>query len=433
MPADGFVSERRALLKFIGALPWLGFFAAQDVWAKAQKAVKRSLTDNIYTRIGVRPVINARGTWTYISGSLELPEVKAAKQQAAEHFVDMLELQRAVGKRLAELSGFESGMVTAGAAAGMAAATAGCIAGTDPDNVWQLPDTTGLKGEVIMLGGRSAFDSAIRAAGGKLVLARTPDELQAAINEKTAMVYSGASGERLEQALAVTKKAGVPMLVDWAAGIPPFENLALAAKLGPDLFTVSGGKGLCGPQCAGLLLGRKDLIEAALANSCPWEGAVCRPMKVGKEEIMGMLAAVEAWKHKDLASLNREWNGRVQRIAKIVETVPGVKTDIQIPAGGNSYPTLTVTWDEAAFKLSVADCAQKLLEGDPRIVVMSSSNPSLVVPHRTAAADPKAPQAAPRRERPNRLQIISMTLQPGEELIVGRRLREVLNEARRNA
>jgi seryl-tRNA(Sec) selenium transferase len=223
------------------------------------------------------------------------------------------------------------------------------------------------------------------------------------------------------------------MLVDWADGIPPFENLSLAAKMGADLFTVSGGKGLCGPQCAGLLLGRKDLIEAGLANSSPWEGAVCRPMKVGKEEIMGMLAAVEAWKRKDLAALDREWNRQVQRIAQIVETVPGVKTDIQIPTGGNRYPTLTVTWDEAAFKLPVADCVRKLRDGEPRIEVMSSNNPSLVRHRNSAANDPKAPPPAPRRERPNRLQIISMTLQPGEDLIVGKRLREVLNEARKNA
>jgi L-seryl-tRNA(Ser) seleniumtransferase len=429
MPAGGFVPDRRVLLKWMAALPWLGYFAAQDVWAKAQKAAKLSFTDNIYTRIGVRPIVNARGTWTFLSGSLELPEVRAAMQEAAGHFVDMFELQRGAGKRLAELSGFESGMVTAGAAAAMATATAACIAGTDPDRIWQLPDTTELKGEVMMLGGRSAFDSAIRAAGGKLVLVRTPEDLKAAINEKTAMVYSTDTGERLERALAVTKQAGVPMLVDWAANIPPFENLSLAAKLGIDLFTVSGGKGLCGPQCAGLLLGRKDLIEAALANSSPWEGAVCRPMKVGKEEIMGMLAAVEAWKHKDLPSLNREWNGRVERIARIVETVPGVKTKIEIPTDGNSYPTLTVTWDEAAFKLPVADCVAKLREGEPRIEVMSSSNPSLVLHREARAADPKTP----RGELPNLLQIVSMTLQPGEDLIVGKRLREVLNEARKNA
>jgi seryl-tRNA(Sec) selenium transferase len=438
MAAGSLMTDRRALLKWVGALPWLGYFAGQDIWAKAQKAAKRASGPNVYTRIGVRPIINARGTWTYISGSLELPEVKAAKQEAAEHFVDMWELQRAVGKRLADISGFEDAMITSGAAAAIATATAGCIAGTDPDKIWQLPDTTGLKSEII-LAGRNAFDSGIRSSGGKLVIARTPEETQAAITDKTAMVYSMAKGERLEKLLAVTKKAGVPVLVDWADGIPPFENIALARKMGADMLTVSGGKALCGPQCAGLLFGRKDLIEAALANSSPWEGAVCRPMKVGKEEIMGMLAAVEAWKDRDLGALNKEWGKRVERIAQIVETVPGVKTNIEIPTDGNSFPTLTVTWDEAAFKLPVVEAVKQLRDGEPRIEVMSSNNPSMVRhgnANARAATDPKAPQAAapPRRAgRPSRLQIVSMTLQPGEELIVGKRLREVLNAARKNA
>ena len=158
-------------------------------------------------------------------------------------------------------------------------------------------------------------------------------------------------------------------------------------------------------------------------------------MKVGKEEIMGMLAAVEAWSRKDLAALDREWNRRVQRIAQIVHSLPGVTTDIQIPTDtdGNRCPTLTVTWDEAAFKLPVTDCVRRLREGEPRIEVLSYSNPSRV-PHRdSGAADPKAPVASPGGGRPNWLQIVSMTLQPGEEMIVGRRLREVLNEARKSA
>ena len=175
------------------------------------------------------------------------------------------------------------------------------MAGTDPAKIWQLPDHTGMKYEVIMFGGRISFDSAIRAAGGQLVMAYSEDELKAAINEKTVMVYTTARGERLEKGIAITKQAKVPMLVDWAAGIPPIENLGLPWKMGADLCTFSGGKGLCGPQCTGLLLGRKDLIEAALANSCPWEGAVCRAHKVGKEEIMGCLAAVETWKKRDLS------------------------------------------------------------------------------------------------------------------------------------
>ena len=144
----------------------------------------------MYTRLGVRPFINARGTWTYLSGSLELPEVRQAVEDASQHFVDMFELQHAVGRRLAELSGAESGMVTSGSAGAMAAATAACIAGSDPANIWQLPDTEGLKHEVVMLGGRSAFDSAIRLAGGKLVLAHGVDDLQSALNPQTAMVYT---------------------------------------------------------------------------------------------------------------------------------------------------------------------------------------------------------------------------------------------------
>lgn len=413
-------------MKFVGAMPLLGYLGGQDVWHKAMAAVSKNSRDNIYARIGVRPFINARGTWTYLSGSLELPEVRAAKQQAAQHFVDIVELQRAVGKRLAELSGAESGMVTSGAAGAMAAATAGCIAGTDPAKIWQLPDTTSLKHEVIMLGGRSAFDSAIRLVGGKLVLVRGPEEFERAINEKTAMIYATATGERLEKALAIAKRAGVPLLLDQAAGIPPIENLSLYAKMGCDLYTFSGGKGLCGPQCSGLLLGRKDLIEAALANSCPWEGAVCRAMKVGKEEIMGCLAAVEAWKKRSLDALDREWSAKVKRIARLVDTVPGVTTDIQVPKGGNRYPTLTVSWDEQAWGFTVADCDKKLREGEPRIEVLTSNNPSLVPAVREG--DPKSSNKG---GQPNQLRIISMTLQPGEDLIVGKRLREILLAARK--
>jgi L-seryl-tRNA(Ser) seleniumtransferase len=306
----------------------------------------------------------------------------------------------------------------------MAAATAACIAGANPARIWQLPDTTGMQDEVVMLGGRSLFDSAIRGAGGKLVLANTDDELQRAITGKTAMVYTMAEGERLEKALAITKKAKVPILVDWADRLPPMENLSLPAKMGVDLYTFSGGKGICGPQCTGLLLGRKDLIEAAMANSSPWEGAICRPMKVGKEEIMGLLAAVEAWTKMDQGALGREWSKQVSRIAQVVETVPGVTTEFQTAYAGAS---LVVTWNEAAFKLTVAECAKKLLDGEPRIEVATRHNPSAVPGAREG--DPKTPDEA----TPDRIQIVATTLQPGEEFLVARRLREVLSEARRTA
>jgi seryl-tRNA(Sec) selenium transferase len=305
----------------------------------------------------------------------------------------------------------------------MAAATAACIAGSDPAKIWQLPDTTGLKHEVVMLGGRIAFDNALRLAGGKLVLAERLDELPSAINEQTAMVYTTWRDDRLAQALEITHRVKIPVLLDDAAGIPPLDNLSRYAKMGVDLYCFSGGKGLRGPQCAGVLLGRKDLIDAALANSNPWEGSVCRPMKAGKEEIIGMLTAIETWQKIDIGALNREWNAKVQRIAKVLDTVPGVTTKIYVPEEGNSYPTLRVMWDEQAFALTVAECDQQLRSGTPRIEVLTNNNPSMVA----AVREGEDPKHEPRK---NQLEIVSMTLQAGEDLVVARRLREILNGAR---
>lgn len=419
--------HRRAFVKWAAAAPVMAAIASRALVERVAAATGAESSIDVYRRIGVRPFINARGTWTYLSGSLELPEVRRAMEAAAHHFVDMFELQHAVGKRLAELSGAESGMVTSGAAGAMAASTAACIAGADPEKIWHLPDTAGLKHEVVMLGGRSAFDNAIRLVGAKLVLVRAIEELRTAITENTAMVYTTWRDERLERALAITRPARVPLLLDDAAGIPPIENLSRYAKAGVDLYCFSGGKGLRGPQCAGLLLGRKDLIEAALANCSPWEGSVCRAMKVGKEEIIGMLAAIEAWQHIDLPALNKAWRNRVEKIAKLVETVPGVTTKITIPEDGNSYPTLTVNWDEKQFGFTVAQCDQELRAGEPRIEVLTASNPSLV-----PAVHEGDPKSKPRDE-PNLLQIVSMTLQDGEELIVGQRLRQILSAARKKS
>ncbi len=362
-----------------------------------------------------------------MSGSLALPEVRQAMDYAARHFVDIFELQRAVGRRLAELSGAESGMVTSGAAAAMATAAAACMAGADHEKIWRLPDTSGMKDQVIMLGGRIPFDSALRVTGAKLVVVRELEELEAAIGDDTAMIYTCWLGEKLQQAVAIAKKTGVPIMLDDAAGIPPFENLSLYAEMGLDLYCFSGGKGLRGPQSSGVLLGRRDLIEAALAQSAPWEGAVCRPMKVGKEEIIGVLTAIETWAGLDLDELNRDWLAKVETIAKIAESVPGVTTEITIPEGANRYPTLAVLWDEHAFGLTVADCDRELREGEPRIEVLTSANPSLVtaVPYEALQ---KTEKTAGTPE--DKLRLVSVTLQPGEDLIVGNRLREILNSAR---
>jgi uncharacterized pyridoxal phosphate-dependent enzyme len=419
------ISNRRSFIKFAAAAPLLSRIAARDLYAQAATAVGKDPRQNIYTRLGVKTVINCRGTWTYLSGSLEFPEVRQAQVEASQHFVNVLELQRAVGRRLAELTGAESGIVTSGAAGAMAAATAGCMAGTDDKNIWQLPDTTGLKHEVIMAGGRSAFDSAIRLTGAKLVLAYSPEEIANAINENTAMIYTTALGDKLQKELAVAKDHKVPMLLDDAAGIPPADNAKLYAKMGLDLYCFSGGKGLRGPQCSGLLFGRKDLIEAALLNCSPREGAVCRPMKVGKEEIIGCLTALETWLKIDEKKLYAEWNGRIDRIRKLVDTVPGVKTDVYVPEDGNRYPTLKVSWDQDAWKFTVSDCVEKLRAGDPTIEVLGPDNPSLVKSVLEGNPQPTRKE----RKSPDHIELVSMTIKPGEEIIVGQRLRAILRAA----
>jgi L-seryl-tRNA(Ser) seleniumtransferase len=419
--------SRRSFFKLLAAAPLLSQIAARNLYAHAATALGASSGQNVYARLGVKTIINCRGTWTYLSGSLEFPEVRQAQEEAARYFVNMIELQRGAGRRLAELTGAESGIVTSGSAGAMAAATAGCMAGTDDKKIWQLPDTTGMKHEVLMMGGRSAFDSAIRLTGAKLVLVYSLDELSKGINENTAMIYTTDLGEKLQNELKIAKDRKVPMLLDDAAGIPPVENAKLYAKMGIDLYCFSGGKGLCGPQCSGLLFGRKDLIDAALMNCSPREGAVCRPMKVGKEEVIGCLMALETWLKLDEKKLYEEWNARIDRIRKLVETVPGVKTDTYVPDDGNRYPTLKVSWDQQGWGYTIADCVQELRAGDPCIEVLGADNPSLV----TAVREGNPVPTRKERKAPDHIELVSMTIQPSEELIVGERLRSILGAAQK--
>jgi uncharacterized pyridoxal phosphate-dependent enzyme len=420
-------STRRGFVKMLAASPLLAQIAAQNLYAKSSAAFGLAPEENVYTRLGIKTVINCRGTWTYLSGSLQFPEVRAAQAEASHHFVNMVELQRAAGRKLAELTGAESGLVTSGAAGAMAASTAACMAGSDGAKIWQLPDTTGMKHEVIMVGGRSAFDSAIRLTGAKLVLVEGPDQIANAITADTAMIYTTDLGDKLTRELAIAKEHNVPMLLDDAAGIPPANNLKLYAQMKIDLYTFSGGKGLQGPQCSGVLLGRKDLIDAALRNSNPWEGAVCRPMKVGKEEVIGCVTAVETWLKIDEKKLYSEWNDRVGRIAKLVETVPGVTTSVYVPDDGNRYPTLKISWDQQAWGFTLADCVTKLREGDPVIEVLGADNPSLVPAVREGMQKPTRKE----RKEVDHIELVSMTIQAGEEMIVGQRLRSILGAARK--
>ena len=420
-------SNRRGFMKMLAASPLLAQVAVHGLYEKSAAAIGLDPRGNVYSRLGVKTVINCRGTWTYLSGSLQFQEVRDAQAEASRYFVNMVELHRAVGRRLGELTGAESGIITSGAAGAMAAATAACMAGNDPQRIWQLPDTTGLKHEVIMVGGRSAFDNAIRLTGAKLVLVEKPDDIVNAINGNTAMIYTTDLGDKLAREASIAKGRNVPLLLDDAAGIPPIENIKLYAKMKLDLYTFSGGKGLQGPQCSGVLLGRKDLIEAALQNSCPYEGAVCRPMKVGKEEVIGCLTAIETWLKIDSKELYSEWNMRVDRIAKLVETVPGVQTEIYVPDNGNRYPTLRVSWDQQAWGFSITDCVQKLREGDPVIEVLGVDNPSLVSAVREGIQEPNQKEL----KEQNHIELVSMTIQRGEEMIVGQRLRTILSTARK--
>jgi L-seryl-tRNA(Ser) seleniumtransferase len=366
-----------------------------------------------------------------MTSALELPEVRDAAEAAAHYFVNLFELQAAVGRRIAEIAGAEAALVTCGSSGAISAATAACIAGSDARNVYQLPDTTGMKNEVIILGGRSGFDSCIRLIGAKLIVVHSVDALQAAITPQTAMIYTTqGTDEELKRILTVTKPTGVPVMCDQASAIPPFSNFTRMAKTGVDLFCFSGGKGMRGPQSSGVLLGRKDLIEAAMYNSNPWEGSICRPMKVGKEEMMGCLAAVEYWAKADEVAINKNWQRQVERIATLVETVPGVQTKIVVPPTQeeDSWPLLSIWWDEKKFGLTIDQCATQLREGTPRIEVPSSANREGVMA-RIGLND----SGKPAPWNPKAIEIKSLTLQPGDELIVGNRLRQILEKARKQS
>jgi seryl-tRNA(Sec) selenium transferase len=427
---------RRSFMKLLAAAPLFASLGmrslASSVAASASGLIPTSPRDwnnNIYTRFGLRPIINCRGVFTYLTASVQLPQARKASEEASHFFIDLFELQAAAGRHLARMSGAESGMITSGSAGAIAVATAACIAGSDPVRIYQLPDTTGMKSEVIIMGGRSVFDSAIRLTGARLIVAPAIDDLAKSITSQTAMIYTvWHDDDRLNQILKISKPAGVPLMVDQAAGIPPYSNFTRYARLGVDLFCFSGGKGLMGPQVSGMLLGRKDLIDAALYNSTPWEGAICRPMKVSKEEIMACLAALDFWSTADYAAICKDWQRRLERLAKMVETVPGVSTSINTPPANesDSFPTLTVLWDEQKFGLTVHQCNQQLRAGEPRIEVQTNENISGVL---ARIKTPDQPLGLG-RPRTNQLRILPITMQPGEELIVGNALRKVLDKAR---
>lgn len=368
----------------------------------------------IFQSIGVEPVINCRGTFTIIGGSIELPEVRAAMDSASRHFVQMDELADAVGKRLAELTKAEWGMVTSGCAAALKMATAACVAGGNPEKLHRIPDLSGLdKTEVIIPAGSfSAYDFAIQNVGVKIIRVETIEELKDALGPKTAMIkLSGGNlvpgPMSLEAIAAVARPLNIPILADAAAEILTIPNVHLMN--GATMVAYSGGKAICGPQCAGLLLGPKNILMSAWQASSPHHGAG-RDNKVGREETLGMLAAVETWVKMDHAAREKNWMNWVNAIAKRVSGIESVKTAVREPEGiNNRSASLTILWDPKKLHLSSAELIQELISSKPRITVGGGRNTD-------------AGMAS--------ISINASQMQPGEDKIVGDKIFELLSKKR---
>lgn len=400
------MSNRRTFIQSLSSLPLLGgLIPFRATAAVAAAAAPR----DFFKELGIRPFINAAGTYTTLTASLMPPEVMAAIEYGSKQFVQLNDLQTAVSARIAQLIGCEAAVVTSGAAAALTVGTAACITGKNMDFVKRLPDIAGMKNEVIVQKThRYGYDHAVRNCGVRMVEVETADELEKAVTKNTCMMLffndKDADGKiNAEQFVALGKKHNIPTFNDAAADVPPMEHLSKYNKMGFDLVTFSGGKGLRGPQSCGLLLGRKDLIEAARLNCSPNSDSIGRGLKVNKEEMLGMMVAVEQYLKRDPVADLKELERRIQLLVESVAAVKVIKTSTHIPPIANHVPHLKLTWDKAALNnLGVDDVRKQLREGDPSIEV---------TPIVSSA--------------PEEMMINVWMLQPGEERVVARRLKEI--------
>jgi uncharacterized pyridoxal phosphate-dependent enzyme len=338
---------------------------------------------NVYDELGVTTVINGQGTMTVLGGSLMRPEVEAVMALAGRHFVSVPDLEVAAGKRIAELLKLPDGysaIVTSGAAAAMQSGLAGILTGDNPQFIEQLPDLTGMKSEVIIQKShRNPFDHQLRATGIKLVVIESREDLRKAINPKTAMMhfsnFANAAGEiKVEEWLKLAKENNIPALIDAAADTPPVSHLWDYAKMGYDLIAFSGGKAIRGPQCAGILMGRKDLVAYALLNNSPHEDTLGRCAKVGKEEIVGMVKALELYLKEDHEALTKEWWRRLDAVSAEISRVAGVSTAFSVPDIANHVPHMEINWDPRRIALAPQDASKQLRSGKPSIVLEHTAN-----------------------------------------------------------
>jgi L-seryl-tRNA(Ser) seleniumtransferase len=373
-----------------------------------------------YQKLGVTPFINAAGTYTVLSASTMPDEVQAAVALAARQPVNLNELLDASGAYLAKRLRCEAALVTAGAAAALVVGTAACISTGNEQAILNLPtDMGGLKNEVIVQKShRYGYDHALRNCGIRFVEVETLEQYEQAFTERTVMTHffnAGAGKISREDWVRVARQHGVPCFNDAAADVPPISNLWNYTQMGFDLVTFSGGKGLRGPQCSGLLLGRKDLIEAARKNNSPNSNTVGRGMKVAKEEIVGLVAAVDWFLKQDDAAMEAEYRQRADRIAKHLNSIPTLQTQTFIPEVANHVPHLLIIYDQDRIKIAGAEVMQKMREGKPRIELNPSTGGS--------------PASAGLPGGPNTIVVGVWMLQPGEDMVVAKRLREVLQEA----
>jgi seryl-tRNA(Sec) selenium transferase len=391
------------------ALPFHSVFAASP--DQPTDAEGKALLENIFRSIGVEPVINCRGTYTIIGGSIERPEVRAAMEAASRDFIQYDELADGIGRRLAELTGAEWGMVSAGCAAGLKHVTAACVTGGNPEKLIRIPDLTGFdKTEVVVpKHSRNEYDHAIRNIGVRLITVDTIEEFENALTPKTAMIYTLAfTGDHplgLEAIARIVKPRNIPILVDAAAEVLTIPNVHL--QRGAAVVAYSGGKAICGPQCAGLLLGQKDILMSAWQASSPHHGPG-RDNKVGREEMMGMLAAVETWKTRDHAAEWKTWLSWLRTISQRVTTVPGVTTSLFEPTElSNKSPVLNIMWDPAQLNITGEELEEEVARKRPRIALGSKSE------NGTTA-----------------IQITAGQMQPGNDTVVADRLYGILSRRR---
>lgn len=399
--------KRRDLIKYLSVAPLAGGLTGVPFKAAAAAPlVKRDLIQEL----GLRTFINAYGVYTTHTASLMPEEVMEAINAASKKYVLINDLQDKVGEKIAEMCHAESAMVTSGCWSALVLGTAGVLTGMDKAKVAKLPDVSDFeRNEVILQKTHSgSYDHALTNTGIKRVFVETVEEFEKAVSSKTAMTWFYNEADpwgkiSREEWLRISKKHKIPAMIDIAADVPPVENLWKFNDMGYDLVCVSGGKAIRGPQSAGILMGRKEFIAAARLSAPPGGGNIGRGMKVNKEEIFGMYAALDRFVKLDHGKEWQMWEDRAKVILNAVSKVKGVKAEIFVPPIANVTPTLRISWDQSIIKLTPKDMTLNLRNGVPSIEAPKSINDAMI--------------------------LSVWMMQPGEEKIVAKRFTEELLKA----